>query len=391
LCELVDAMVRRGLEVAVAVPGGAAAQQPFAAAGAQVFSWPKASWGGSRRELLRFMLRSARTLVATAHLVHLLHRWTPDVVVTNTVTTVAGAIAARLCRLPHIWYVHEFGIPEQGFFFDLGPRRAWLLVDRLSAVVAVPSEAIAAHVRTNARDVEIALVSSAVDVIVNGIGPAPKNRSSTYNLVLVGALCPWKGQEDAIRALALLRREGHDVRLTLVGGGLATYRADLERIVEQLGLSDDVFFVGDQPSAEHYLRTADVVLVTSLEAFGRVTVEAMKCGRPVVASRSGGTLELVSEGETGLLYEPNDIAALAACITVLYCDRSFARLLGENGKRWATTRFSQIQSSDDFVAVLRMVIPVPRIGADRQAPKKGGDQRSSRRSGRFPKETVARS
>ena len=160
-------------------------------------------------------------------------------------------------------------------------------------------------------------------------------------IVLVGGLAPAKGQADAIRALA--RLPGRTLRL--VGPDQRGYGDELRRLAGELGV--EVELTGFSPDPARELAQAEVALTCARdEAFGRTTVEAMKLGVPVVAAASGGTLELVRDGETGLLYPPGDAEALAAAV-----ERATPEL-GERAQRWARAEFTRERYADDLLAAL---------------------------------------
>ena len=106
-----------------------------------------------------------------------------------------------------------------------------------------------------------------------------------------------------------------------------------------------------------YFGEAHVALMCSRqEAFGRVTVEAMKMGRPVIGVNSGGTPELVRDGFNGFLYTPGDLKDLADKIEILCADRERTRRLGLQAREWATRPFNQAQYGRDMLAVLREAV-----------------------------------
>ncbi len=135
-------------------------------------------------------------------------------------------------------------------------------------------------------------------------------------IMLPGRLTRWKGQAVLIEALALLGRR--DVRALLVGSdqGRTGYRKELEELSRRRGLQEVVHIVdhcNDMPAA---YKLSDVVVSASTdpEAFGRVVVEAMAMGRPVIATAHGGAAETVIEGETGWLVPPGEPRALAGAL-----------------------------------------------------------------------------
>jgi glycosyltransferase involved in cell wall biosynthesis len=141
-----------------------------------------------------------------------------------------------------------------------------------------------------------------------GIGETP----------LVGAfgrLAPWKGQHVLIEAL----RELPGVHALIVGQDLygeREYEAALRQTVTEGGLADRVHFLGFRTDIPLLMRAVDVVVHTSTapEPFGRVIVEGMMSGRPIVATAGGGPEEILQNGTSGIIVPPNDSGALATAI-----------------------------------------------------------------------------
>ena len=167
-----------------------------------------------------------------------------------------------------------------------------------------------------------------------------------FGVLLPGRLTAWKGQRVLIDAARLLRDRGQAPGLTvaLVGGaqGRDGYEGELRGMIEAHGLTDIVHLRGhwdDMPAAYDW---ADVVVSASTrpEAFGRVAVEAMAMGRPVLASAHGGALETVVDGETGRLVLPGDAGALADALAALRADPDARARLGAAGRARARDRFS---------------------------------------------------
>jgi D-inositol-3-phosphate glycosyltransferase len=153
--------------------------------------------------------------------------------------------------------------------------------------------------------------------------------SSGPVLLFVGRIQPLKGVDVAVRALAELRRPD---ALLLVVGGASGLEGSAEvgrvmRLIDELGLRDQVRFVEPQPHhiLSTYYRAADVVVVPSRsESFGLVALEAAACGIPVVASAVGGLLTLVDDGETGYLIAGRDPSVFADRIRTILDDPALA-------------------------------------------------------------------
>ena len=178
-------------------------------------------------------------------------------------------------------------------------------------------------------------------------------------VMLPGRLTRWKGQVMFIEAIAKMARR--DLRCLLVGGdqGRTEYRQELENLVNSRGLGEIVRIVDhcdDMPAA--YMLT-DVVVSASTdpEAFGRILVEAQAMGRPVVASDHGGARETVIEGETGWLFPPGDVEALAATLgKVLGMSRETRSALAEKANANVARNFSKQGMCDKTLDVYREVL-----------------------------------
>lgn len=133
-------------------------------------------------------------------------------------------------------------------------------------------------------------------------------------------------------------RAAQKCRLVLVGDGPEIGHA--EQLSSQLGISDDVLFLGNQDCIECILPLADVLLLPSeQESFGLVCLEAMSCAVPVVATNVGGVKEVVEHGKTGFLHNPFDIDIMAASILELLRDREMRTAMGQEGRKVALEKY----------------------------------------------------
>jgi phosphatidylinositol alpha-1,6-mannosyltransferase len=161
-------------------------------------------------------------------------------------------------------------------------------------------------------------------------------------VVCVSRLVPRKGQDMLIRAMPAIRERVPGAALVIVGGG--PYLTSLRRLAHSFGVADHVVFTegvpGDELPAHHAL--ADVFAMPcrtrgaglDVEGFGIVFLEASATGVPVVAGRSGGAPETVSDGETGVVVDGWDVGAIAASVSDLLADPDRAARMGQAGRRW---------------------------------------------------------
>ena len=160
-----------------------------------------------------------------------------------------------------------------------------------------------------------------------------------------GRLVRWKNQAAVLRAVALLRRGGRDVRGLVVGGEGhghdAGYGAELERLAADLGIADHVRFTGHRTDAVALTQLMDVAVNASdPEPFGLVVLEALGGRRPVVAVARGGPAEVITDGVTGALVERPEPELLAAALEPLVDDRRLRERMGEEGRAQVLSRFT---------------------------------------------------
>ncbi|MEV7970582.1 glycosyltransferase family 4 protein [Sphaerisporangium sp. NPDC088356] len=168
-----------------------------------------------------------------------------------------------------------------------------------------------------------------------GIGDRPV-------VVCVSRLVPRKGQDTLVRCWPAVLREVPDAVLLLVGGGPA--RAALEQAISSGGLNDSVIVTGSVPwnSLPGYYDAGDVFAMPcrtrhgglDVEGLGIVYLEASATGLPVVAGASGGAPDAVRDGETGVVVDGEDPAAVASALIALLKDPARAREMGERGRAW---------------------------------------------------------
>lgn len=154
----------------------------------------------------------------------------------------------------------------------------------------------------------------------------------------VGRLHEVKRQDLLIRGFANIASLDPQPHLLLVGDGPEL--ESLRGLAARLGLAQRVHFAGYQARPEHFLHLMDIFALTSrLEGMPLAILEAWAAGLPVIASRVGGVPAIVREGETGVLFDPGDEAALSQAISRLLSDPSEARRLGEAGRAYVRSRF----------------------------------------------------
>jgi glycosyltransferase involved in cell wall biosynthesis len=321
---------------------------------------PFKRWNGKRSSHVGLLWAIMVNCSMLLPLIMLFKRWKIDLVCSNTVTVGIGAFACAILRMPHIWYLQEIPETRSRWHFDLGFERSMRIIDSLSSACIVNSRAVEEyykkfirpekmqHIYYGFRENERALLAP-VDL--------PGLRSdSVLTCVIVGTINDPKGQFDAIRAVEYLAQKGIVVSLFIVGRGREEYLVELKNFIDLKNLERQVFFFGYQENPLPYYKHADIALMCSKkEAFGRVTVEAMMSGKPVIGTRAGGTLDILREGENGFFYTPGNFIELSEKIN-FFCDQpEAASAMGLKARQFAKESFSMEKYKAGFLQVVKKI------------------------------------
>ena len=262
-----------------------------------------------------------------------------EIVHTNTSVTLGGAAAARIAGAKHVWHVREI---YAGF------ERWWPAYRRL-LVTADALPCVSAATAAQFGDGAEGTVSVLHDGLAVRHERAPRAEArarleladDVRVVAVLGRLSVWKGQDVVVRALADPRLRD---TVALVCGapwpGEERRERELRELARRLGVEDRARFLGFRDDLDVVLGAADAVVVPSThpDPLPNAALEAAAAGCCVVAARHGGLTEIVRDGETGLLVEPADHAALAGALVGL--DPATAAQLGDRAARDVAQRFA---------------------------------------------------
>ena len=293
--------------------------------------------------------RDLRTLWA---LYRLFRRWRPAIVHTHTAKAgTVGRLAARLAGVPiviHTFHGHVF----HGYF---GPRKtqAFICIERalarLSDRIVTVSEGQRAELATYgiAPLEKIAVVPLGFEL--DGLLHCQARRgelrtelglaADTPLVGIVARLTAVKNHHLFLEAARLIAQEEPATRFLIVGDG--ELRGELEACARELGLADQVLFLGWRADMPRIYADLDVVALTSRNEGTPVSlIEGMAAGVPVVSTAVGGVPDIVTDGVCGSLVPPGDAAELARAVVALLRDQEKARTMGRAGREAVRDRFS---------------------------------------------------
>jgi len=230
-------------------------------------------------------------------------------------------------------------------YIRLNPFKNWYLKGTETARVLAVSEAV------KSTAVDLGVKPARITVITNGVDTASLDKYRVRvkkgplpgRIGVVSRLSPEKGLDILLKAFARLRKEFPKLKLDIAGDG--PERSNLEKLSQQLSVTDQVKFIGylDGPKKlARFLSGLEVFALPSRsESFGLALAEAGYLGIPCVASNIGGTKEVIVDGETGLLVPRDDDEALARAIAKLLRDGNLRKKLGQAARERVEKNFSK--------------------------------------------------
>lgn len=258
--------------------------------------------------------------------------------------------AGILARRPVLWHLHDILTTEH--FSQTNIRLDVALANRVAVrVLAVSHAAADAFVAGGGNRAKVRVVHNGVDPQLflsakrqSRVRSELRLSGIPHSAPLVGCfsrLSQWKGQHIVLDAL----RELPEAHAMFVGDSLfgqEEYSAQLRARAATLGISDRVHFLGARADVPNLMCAADVIVHPSIapEPFARVVIEAMLSGKPLVASRGGGTVEIVEHGKNGLLFTPGNATELASAVGRLLSNPKEASDMGNAARSYAVANLS---------------------------------------------------
>lgn len=365
LLRLVRGLDKRAYRPIIALPGPGPLAGKIAAAGGEVRHVPMPPLRRTLNPLVQGRF-AAGFLPAISSLQQLIREEGVDIVHSNSLFTPYGGAASRRCGKPHVWHIREL--------LGESPVRAVLvgLVRRWATEVIVMSTAVARMLAAGRRPVACRVIPDGIDLgeFHPGVSGARIRRELRIPdgaplVTFLARLDPWKGLDVFLRAARRIREELPGARFLVAGGPIPTHLDHAQRmktLARELGIGSCTSFtdwryrLDDVPEV---LAASTLLLHASVEPepFGLVLIEAMACGRPVVATAAGGVLDIVEDGITGLLVPPGDVESTARAAIRILSAPDLAGSMGRMGRRRAEREFSLATCVGRVETVYRAILP----------------------------------
>jgi glycosyltransferase involved in cell wall biosynthesis len=308
-------------------------------------------WGASPA---RWALDTARAVPDALRLAAVIRRRRIDAVIANSTVLVAPVLAARLAGVPVVVHAQEApkSAPVRAIF-----RFHGALADTVVAISPWIAEAFA---------------GARASVLLNPVGipiperppRPPRAAGGRLRLVVVGTVDRHKRQDLAVQAIAALEGRGLDAQLELVGPEAdGAYAAEVRALAQRAGVAERIRFVGQSSDVPGHLLAADALVLPAGEVTPLVIMEAMALGTPVIAARMGSIPDVVVDGVSGLLVDPDDPGAMAAAVERLQREPGLSGELADGGRARVEQHFDEARSHERLREELARLIAGRRGGA----------------------------
>lgn len=281
-----------------------------------------------------------------------------DIVHSNTNRCTLGCYINKRHKIPHIMHIREFSDKDFGcislrpFYVDYFNKYTTSFISVSNAVKDYWNSKGIRHSKNHC--------------IYDGVADKDIIRSTclknrNIKMVIVGGVCKAKGQLIAVKSFEYLPLTiRNNISLDIIGWADNEYLNEIIETISNLNLSQNIHYLGSMQSVHKELCNYNVGLMCSIsEGFGLVTAEYMLAGLGVIASNSGANPELISNNETGLLFETNNPKDLAESIVKYYNDRDLLLSCSNNAynkaKMFFTSTFNANQIYNEYKQVLNQL------------------------------------
>jgi glycosyltransferase involved in cell wall biosynthesis len=329
---------------------------------------PMQWWLFGRFNLLKESVKPIFQLYSIFKILFQIKKYDIDLIHINTIVNFEAAVAAKIAKKPCVWHIREILKDNPGLKSLIGAPRIYKAVYTLSDKIICISKAVKFKFRENIEynTPKIEIIYNAVDIgKFTGICGDPfRNKigitQDTFLVGLVGNIEERKGHTDLLYAIKSIAQKNDGIKnlkFAIVGDGDPEYVSKLKHTVKELGIEDYIIFTGFYKEIPVVMAALDLLVLPSWEEpFGRVVIEAMAAGKPVVGTNSGGVPEIIEDGKTGILVPSRDSEAMSEAVDKLLKDRELAQLMGEEGRKRVikcfTPRAYAIEIEKVYVKVL---------------------------------------
>ena len=317
-------------------------------------------WEKGIMKRIKLILSLPIQIINTISWIKHFRRLNPDIIHFNLTRLVEPVVAARILKIPTLMHCREHQFNNAGFF---GGLKAHSRLINLCTYWVYNSnntkQSLSKYKNKKTISKTIWNGVPVSDFMRSSLKPIKwKKKNIETRIVLMAAtLVPWKNHLYAFKVAKRILEKDNNVLFVFAGTGSVEFTDLLNRQVEDLGISDNVIFPDFVEDNVALFQSADILLHTSKhESFGKIYVEAMASGIPVVALKGGAAMEVVMDNSGGFLFVEEQLDEMANKILELLQDKDLCTKQGKLGRERATSLFSMEKQCDKILNVYKAMI-----------------------------------
>lgn len=345
LFELATGLINKKNQVYVVLPSKNENYHLFDEIGCEIIIKSYPWWVSHESDKFTLYLKFRKLLSyikGTFLFLKIIYKLNPEIIISNTICVPFGAIVSKILNKKHFWFIHELGYEDHNLKFDLGISFSCKIISFCSNKVFVNSEYVFNYYSDYINKSKLKIVN--IDVPIDNFIIKNINKSeSDVDLFIIGQIQPAKGQMDAILAHELLIKKQINSRLYIIGNptNQEYYQHLISYIKNNCILNIRFFNHLENPFS--FISNKSIGLICSdYEAFGRITIEYMKLKIPIIAKATGNNINLINDGNNGLLYYPKQITELVDKIIYLNNNIYEREMILEEAYKRVITKYDNV-------------------------------------------------
>lgn len=322
----------------------------------QAYAWTEGLSERGVKKYLRRIIKIILNVLAFFHMLKIIHDENVDVVHINTSTTYVGALAAILMRKKLVWHFRELMEEDLGGRF-WNKKIVYSILKKSDYNIAISKCVLEKH-KPMLGDTPFGVVYNGVDINKYLNIEHKIFQNDKIILTIAGRISANKGQLEILIAMSDLLKQRDDVELWIVGNGTESEKSKLVYFIKECGIPDKrIKFWGYVTNMPEIWSKTDIAIVASkFEAFGRVTVEAMCSGCLLLGANTGGTVELVQNNKTGIIYEQGNPNSLEEKINEILANKEKMVDIAAAGREYASINFTAEKNAREIKRIYDSII-----------------------------------
>ena len=297
----------------------------------------------------RYIYDNYTNHIAINKLSRIVDKYDIKIVHSNTSVITIGYLLAKKKQIKHVWHLREF----QNLDFRFEPFCGWNTLKRMisdSDYSISITHAIANHFNVKNLSNSIVLYDA-----VRSINDSSLIYPKDNFFLFCGSICESKGPKLALEIFRLLSLKYPNYKLLYVGSGTESYLKELQENINNFNLANRVEFCGYQKDVKSYMEHAATFLMCSRnEAQGRVTVESMFYGCPVIGLNSGGTKEIIKDGVNGFLF--NNVQEAVEKVSLVVDNENILKEITSHALVYAQENFTEEKYGEKLIDIYNSMI-----------------------------------